>query len=149
MNTTQENTSNAIESEGLPRILISGDNPHTVHMLHRALLDQGFHAEIAVAYHELVAMGQQQRHAMVLLEVSSACNVEAAVDAALQLKRRDPLQFVGYLADPVLHASGLAGDAIFPRASNQLIRALRSHFLNEGGRRGHGLLNGTGHDPHP
>jgi hypothetical protein len=65
---------------------------------------------------------------MVLLEVSGPQGVEEAVNAALRLKRRDPGQFVGYLADPVLHCSGLAGDAIFPRVSRQLAKVLKRYF---------------------
>jgi hypothetical protein len=47
------------------------------------------------------------------------------------LKRQDPLLFIGYIADPILHTSGLAGDAIFPRSAEQLASALRRHLALE------------------
>jgi hypothetical protein len=89
----------------------------------------------ASAYNEIEPLWQEKRHPLiplvVLLEVSGTQGVEAAVNAAISLKRKDPLQFVGYLADPVLRTSGLAGDAIFPRAFEQLAKALRNHFRDE------------------
>jgi DNA-binding response OmpR family regulator len=115
----------------LPLILLSGDNAHTSHILHRALTNEGFHVQLAPTYSELESLWQQQRHAkppVVLLEVSDADAVEPAVQAALQLKRQDPLLFIGYLADPILHTSGLAGDAIFPRSAEQLASTLRRHL---------------------
>jgi hypothetical protein len=115
----------------LSPILLSGDNARSVHMLHCDLIEQGFRMQFAASYDELLILWQEERQAMVLLEVSGAHSVEAAVGAALRLKRIDPLVFVGYLADPVLHTSGLAGDAIFPRASAPLAKALREHFDNE------------------
>jgi PleD family two-component response regulator len=129
MKTNLQKATEDISFDYLPQILLSGDNSSTARALHRALQAQGFRIRFAAAYSELAAALQQQGEAMVLLEVPDADSVEAAVQAALQLKRLDPLQFVGYLADPALHSSGLAGDAIFPRASEQLIKALRSHFL--------------------
>lgn len=127
---TQNITAQAV-SDNLPDILLSGDDSHTALILHRALIDQGLRVQFADAYTGLESIWQQRRQSIVLLEVSGAQGVEAAVDIALQLKRCDPLLFVGYLADPILHSSGLAGDAIFPRASDQLVRALRNHFLSE------------------
>jgi hypothetical protein len=113
-----------------PLILLSGDNDRTTTLLHHSLADEGFQVQRAPGYHDLETLWQQQRHPMVLLEVSGPQGVEAAVDTALNLKRRDPQQFVGYLADPVLHTSGLAGDGIFPRTPDQLASALRRHFGN-------------------
>jgi hypothetical protein len=126
-------------SESLPLILLTGDNPRTSHLLHRALLEEGFQVQLAQSYTQLESLWHQERPSnernaappIVLLEVTGADAVEPAVEAALKLKRQDPLLFIGYLADPVLHASGLAGDAIFPRATGQLANALRRHFLNE------------------
>lgn len=112
----------------LPLILLSGDNPRTAILLERALTLEGFRVELASGYSELEVLWQQHRHSMVLLEVSRPQSVEAAVNTALNLKRRDPQQFVGYLADPLLGTSGLAGDAIFPRASGLLAKALKLHF---------------------
>jgi DNA-binding response OmpR family regulator len=123
----------------LPMILLSGDNARTSHNLHRALLDEGFQVQLAPSYSQLESLWQQHRASpdrdtpppIVLLEVSAPDAVEPAVDAALKLKRRDPLLFIGYLADPALHTSGLAGDAIFPRATEQLAKALRTYFNNQ------------------
>ena len=117
--------------DDFPQILLSGDNTRTALSLHQALLDQGFNVQFAAAYSDLEPLWQQQRHSVVLLEVSDVRSVEAAVNAALQLKRHDSQQFVGYLADPILRISGLAGDAIFPRTSEQLAMALKSHFRDE------------------
>lgn len=124
-------------SESLPLILLTGDNPRTSHLLHRALLEEGFQVQLAPSYTQLESLWHQERPGkkrnaappIVLLEVTGADAVEPAVEAALKLKRQDPLLFIGYLADPVLHASGLAGDAIFPRTSEQLAKSLRRHFL--------------------
>lgn len=121
----------------IPLILLSGDNARTSDILHRALLDEGFRVQLAPSYSHLESLWQQHRptpHAfppIVLLEVSAPDAVEPAVEAALNLKRHDPLLFIGYLADPALHASGLAGDAIFPRTTEQLAKALRRHFSAE------------------
>lgn len=133
MKTTQENSSDLVASDDyassqLPLILLSGDNARTALMLHHALVNHGFRVRFASSYDELESLWQQQRHPVVLLEVSSEDGVEAAVDTAMQLKRNDPGQFVAYLADPPLRSSGLAGDAIFPRAADQLANALRQHF---------------------
>lgn len=127
MNTTQ---SNAIinPSYRLPQILLSGDNARTALILQHALAGEGFHVQLAAGYHDLEDLWQQHRHPMVLLEVSGPQAVEPAVCTALRLKCQDPQQFVGYIADPVLQVSGLAGDAIFPRASDKLTRALKRHF---------------------
>ena len=111
-----------------PFILLSGDNARTASLLHDSLAGEGFHVQLAPGYPELETIWRQQRHPMVLLEVSGPQSVEAAVKTALRLKRHDPQQFVGYLADPVLHTSGLAGDAIFPRSPDQLASALKRHF---------------------
>ena len=113
-----------------PLILLSGDNDRTTALLHDSLTDEGFQVQLAAGYQDLEALWQQRRHPMILLEVSGPQSVEAAVHTALSLKRQDPQQFVGYLADPVLHTSGLAGDAIFPRTPDQLASALRRHFGN-------------------
>jgi hypothetical protein len=118
-------------NDDFPDILLSGDNTRTALSLHQALLDQGFRVQFAAAYSDLEMLWKQQRHSVVLLEVSDVHSVEAAVNAAIQLKRHDPRQFVGYLADPILRISGLAGDAIFPRTSEQLAIALRNHFRGE------------------
>jgi CheY-like chemotaxis protein len=117
--------------ESSPLILLSGDNARTAFMLHSALKEEGFHVQFAAPYHELETVWRVQHPPVVLLEVSGAYSVEAAVHTALRLKRQDPLQFVGYAADPALHSSGLAGDAIFPRTSEHLAKALRDYFLDD------------------
>ena len=126
MKTAQRNSPDLIPDS--PLILLSGDNARTATLLHDSLTEEGFCVHLAPGYHELETLWQQQRYPMVLLEVSGPQSVEAAVKTALTLKRHDPQQFVGYLADPVLHTSGLAGDAIFPRTPDQLASALRRHF---------------------
>lgn len=114
-------------SSELPLILLSGDNARTVIPLHRSLLNEGFRVQFA-AYYELEMEWKLHRHPVVLLEVAGAHSVETAIKAALKLKRHDPQLFVGYLADPLLHTSSLAGDAVFPRDAAQLAKALRTHF---------------------
>jgi hypothetical protein len=135
MNANQADSPHEISSEDLPLILLSGDNARTAGNLHRALIDQGFRVQFAPAYTQLESLWQRHCQpnacSMVLLEVSGAHGVEAAVDAALQLKRLNPYQFVGYLADPALRTSGLIGDVIFPRSAEQLAKALRNHFRDE------------------
>lgn len=115
----------------LPQILLAGDNARSAIILHQALAQAGFRVQLAAGYQELEDLWQQQRHPMILLEVSGPQAVEPAIHTALRLKYQDPRQFVGYIADPVLHTSGLAGDAIFPRTSDKLARALRRHFAEQ------------------
>jgi hypothetical protein len=135
MYTSQPDRCNEITVGGPPQtsplILLSGDNTRTASMLHRALCDDGFHVQLAVPYCDLEPMWRELRPAMVLLEVSGAHSVEAAVHAALKLKRLDPLQFIGYVADPALHSSGLAGDAIFLRTAEHLAEELRRYFRDD------------------
>jgi len=128
MNTTQSDSLTLQPFRHSPQILLSGDNARTALILRQALAGEGFCVELAAGYHELEDLWQQHRHPMVLLEVSGPQAVEPAVHTALRLKYQDPQQFVGYIADPVLQASGLAGDGIFPRASDKLTRALKRHF---------------------
>lgn len=127
--------SNETESSSSPLILLAGDNPRAARALHRALLGHGFRVQSTPTYRELYAVWTQQRHsqagAMVLLDVPGGHAVEAAVETALKFKRDDPQQFVAYLADPVLHTSGLAGDAVFPRNADQLAQALRSQLRQQ------------------
>lgn len=124
MNSTQSST----KLVSFPQILLSGDNRRTTLILHQALAEEGFHVQLAAGYHELEDLWERRRHPMVLLEVSGPQAVEAAVHTALRLKYQDPQQFVGYIADPVLETSGLAGDAVFPRSSERLARALKDHL---------------------
>lgn len=128
----KSNQLNATTIQNFPPILLSGDNERTALILRQALAEEGFRVQLALGYHELEDLWQEQRNPMVLLEVSSPQAVEDAVDTALRLKYQDPGQFVGYIADPVLQTSGLAGDAVFPRASEKLTRALKRHFRQQG-----------------
>lgn len=112
----------------IPRIFLASDNPRLAAPLYRTLEQDGMRVDFAPGYHELELRLEAHVKAIVLLEVSEQQSVEAAVDLALRLKRRNANQFVGYLADPVLHTSGLAGDAIFPRSARHLPAALRDHF---------------------
>jgi len=128
MNTTQSNRITLEPFHHLPQILLSGDNTRTALILRQALAEEGFRVELAAGYNELENLWQQHRHPMVLLEVSGPQAVEPAIRTALRLKYQDPRQFVGYIADPLLQTSGLAGDAIFPRGSEKLTKALRRHF---------------------
>ena len=92
------------------------------------ILDAGFRAQLAGDYSDIETLLHRQNHDIVLLDISAPEAVEAAVQTALRLKRRNAEQFVGYLADPVLRNSGLAGDAIFPRSPKKLAEALRNFF---------------------
>jgi CheY-like chemotaxis protein len=118
-------------SPPVPLILLASDNPRAAVHLQDALQTEGISVKFAPGYSELEALSQANQDGAVLLEVSHPQSVEAAVELALRLKRRDAGQFVGYLADPVMHTSGLAGDAIFPRSAHHLPRALRAYFNRE------------------
>jgi hypothetical protein len=115
----------------IPLILLASDNPHVASYIHRTLEQEGLAVRLAPGYGELEPLSQSHQNAIVLIEVSSQYSVEAAVNLALRLKRRNAGRFVGYLADPILHTSGLAGDGIFPRSTHHLTAALRDHFKEE------------------
>lgn len=125
-------------SASIPPILLASDSPRGGELLHRNLQQEGFRVHLAPGYQDLEPIWQQCRpplrqhlDGVVLLEVSKLQSVEAAVDLAMRLKRRDARQFVGYLADPILRTSGLAGDAIFPRSAHHLPQALHDYFRTE------------------
>ena len=111
-----------------PRIVLGSDAIHPESPVHRALVSAGFEVDLACGYDHVEELWRQQRHDVVLIEVAYAVSVDRAVDLALRLKQQDSRQFVGYLADPILHSSGLAGDALFPRDSRRLPEALRRFF---------------------
>jgi hypothetical protein len=111
-----------------PRIILGSDTDSTQFATHEALAKAGFSVDLASGYDNLEELWQKQRHDVVLLEVSYAVSVDRAVELALRLKRQDSRQFVGYLADPILQTSGLAGDALFPRDCKRLADALRRFF---------------------
>lgn len=99
--------------------------------MHRLLREDGFAIDYAGSYSGLETHLREKDFDVVLLEVTGEPAVESAVHAALQVKRANAGQFVGYLADADLETSGLAGDAIFPRNAEKLRTALR-RFLVEG-----------------
>ena len=114
----------------LPLILLGSDYPRLAAPLHRALENDGMLVRFAPGYHELEPLTRAHEDGIVLIEVSNEQSVEEAVGLALRLKRQNAGRFVGYLADPVLHASGLTGDAIFPRSANYLPGVLRNYFAS-------------------
>ncbi len=101
--------------------------------MRRLLENAGFQVEYAGDYSRLDHALQAQDFDAILLEVTGEHAVEAAVAAALRVKRANARQFVGYLADPALHSSGLAGDGILPRSSARLSTALRGLLALEDG----------------
>ena len=113
-----------------PSIALASDSERHGRTMHRALREQGFGIEYAGSYAQLESVLREKRFDVVLLEVTSEHAVEPAVATALRVKRAHPGQFVGYLADGYLDASGLAGDAILPRSAMRLPEALRK-FLRE------------------
>lgn len=116
----------------VPSILLASDSEDNGRAVSRALKDAGFEVQTVGDYSRLEDAMDERRYDLVLLEVSSERAVEPAVEAALRVKRADAGQFVGYLADPSLSASGLGGDGIFPRAAGKLPGALRSRLVSEG-----------------
>jgi hypothetical protein len=97
----------------LPLILLASDEPRLAARLHYALCEQKFAVKLAAGYGELESLAVAHDNAIVLLEISRHQSVEDAVEVALRIKRNNASRFIGYLADRVLHSSGLAGDAIF------------------------------------
>jgi len=116
-----------------PRILLASDSAHQGGSMRRLLERAGFQVEYAGDYSRLDRALQAQDFDAILLEVTGEHAVEAAVAAALRVKRTNARQFVGYLADPTLHSSGLAGDGIFPRSAARLSSALRALLACDGG----------------
>ena len=99
--------------------------------MHQMLESEGFQVQYAGHYSQLESRHDIPAFDMVLLEVTGEHAVEPAVEAALRVKRAHTGQFVGYVADPQLHASGLAGDAIFPRNTAKLPGSLRAFLAEE------------------
>jgi DNA-binding response OmpR family regulator len=116
------------ERNEIPLILLASDEPRLATQLHLALRKQSLAVEVAPGYREIESLAHENSNAIVLLEVSRHQSVEAAVELAMRIKRTNSNRFVGYLADRILHNSGLAGDAIFPRNIQHLLLALRNHF---------------------
>lgn len=111
-------------------ILLASDSERLGSSLHRVLRDEGFEVQYAGGYSSVDEHLHNASFDMVLLEVTGEYAVEPAVQTALRIKRINAGQFVGYLADPSLGASGLAGDGVFPRSTARLPEALR-HFVAE------------------
>lgn len=111
-----------------PTILLASDTERLGTSLHRALRDEGFNVHYAGPYSGCDARLRDEAFDVVLLEVTGEYAVELAVEAALRIKRSNRAQFVGYLADPALNASGLAGDGVFPRSTARLPEELRRFF---------------------
>jgi len=113
-----------------PTILLASDTGRLGTSLHRVLRDEGFDVHYAGSYSACDGSLHNRTFDMVLLEVTGEYAVELAVETALRIKRGNRAQFVGYLADPSLNASGLAGDGVFPRSTTQLPETLR-RFLDD------------------
>lgn len=119
-----------IQSSETPSILLASDRERLGSSLHTVLREAGFEVAFAGDYSGLDLHLNRRPFDMVLLEVTGEHAVEPAVETALRVKRANSGQFVGYLADPSLDASGLAGDGIFPRSAGKLPEALRRFFLD-------------------
>ena len=117
---------------GEPSILLASDSERHGNTMHRALEQHGFEVAYAGEYVHVDSVLNERSFDMVLLEVTSERAVEPAVAAALRVKRGNSNQFVGYLADASLEASGLAGDAVFSRNAARLPAELRRHMTEDG-----------------
>lgn len=106
-------------------ILLASDSDRHGNTIHQMLREKGFAVHYAGDYSSIDSWLDRRRFDVVLLEVTGEHAVEPAVDTALRVKRANSGQFVGYLADPNLETSGLAGDAVFPRNASRLPDALR------------------------
>ena len=109
-----------------PRIVLGSDDKHLISAVSNALSGAGFNVDTANDYIDLETLWRQSRHEVVLLEVSHPASIELAVKSALRIKRQNTQQFIAYLADASLRMSGLTGDAIFSRDTNQLPHDLRA-----------------------
>jgi hypothetical protein len=114
-----------------PTILLASDTERLGTSLDRALRDEGFAVRFAGDYSGCDAHLREDVFDLVLLEVTGEYAVERAVEAALRIKRANAAQFVGYLADPSLNASGLAGDGVFPRSTARLAEELRRFLADD------------------
>jgi PleD family two-component response regulator len=108
-----------------PSILLASDSERHGNTMQRALEQHGLAVQYAGDYAQMEAALRERPFDVVLLEVTGEHAVESAVEAALRVKRGNAQQFVGYLADPNLETSGLAGDAVFPRNAARLPEVLR------------------------
>lgn len=116
---------------GNPSILLASDTERMGSSLHKLLQEQGFEVAFAGNYSGIQRILTRQSFDVILLEVTGEYAVEDAVATALRVKRANAEQFVGYLADSGLEASGLAGDGIFPRSATRLPEVLRNLFADD------------------
>ena len=112
-------------------ILLASDSERHGNRMHQALQQEGVVTEYAGDYSQLEKALQRQKFNVVLLEVTGDHAVEAAVAAALRVKRSHGGQFVGYLVDPHLETRGLAGDAVLPRNVSRLREKLEEILREE------------------
>lgn len=112
-------------------ILLASDSGERGARVRHALEQAGFHVVYAGEYEGVETALGSGNFDLVLLEVTGQHAVEAAVSAALRIKRTNSEQIVGYLADASLSNSGLAGDGVFPRNSTSLPSVLRSFLRAE------------------
>jgi PleD family two-component response regulator len=106
-------------------ILLASDSQRHGSSIHRLLKEEGFAIDYVGDYSCIDPQIHGKDFDVVLLEVTGEHAVESAVETALRLKRANAAQFVGYVADPELQTSGLAGDAVLPRNAGRLREALR------------------------
>ncbi|MGA7523723.1 MAG: response regulator [Acidobacteriaceae bacterium] len=112
-------------------ILLASDSERHGSSIHQLLKEEGFAIDYVGDYSRIDPEIHAKEFDVVLLDVTGEHAVELAVETALRLKRANASQFVGYVADANLEASGLAGDAVFPRNAARLREALR-RLLAEG-----------------
>lgn len=114
-----------------PSILLAGDSEGNAASLRRVLEQAGFEVSFAGDFSCLEQALDLRQFDVILLDVSGEHAVEAAVQAALRVRRANRRQFIGYLADASLGTSGLGGDGIFPRRPAELPKALRDRLAAE------------------
>ena len=124
-------------ASSVPFILLASDSRRGAEQLHRSLQQEGFTVQLASGYSDLEDHNferetpQRCHHIRMVLSCSKSpiCNrLKLPSTVAMRLKRRNASQFVGYIVDPILHTSGLAGDAVFPRSPHHLPQALHDFF---------------------
>ncbi|WP_446744831.1 hypothetical protein [Silvibacterium acidisoli] len=116
--------------------MLAGKNSDDLKAIREVLSSAHFAVQHVGSFAEVEELWLQHRHHAVLLDVDNHESVAQALLAATQIKRHSSQQFLGYLADPILRSSGLAGDAIFARDARTLPEALLRCFEQEPG---HGL----------
>jgi hypothetical protein len=128
MKPTPEKESLSVER---PVVLLASDSERFGAAMYRILNADGFRVRFAGYYGGVDRLLDRHAFDVVLLEVTHLRAVEAAVEAAIRVKRMNAAQLVAYAADSALESSGLAGDGIVPR-NNLLPTALRGLLDREG-----------------